>query len=192
MAASCEAISLTRASSAVICSASTAALLVQLDVVRQQARPRFAQTLDFRSDRVAPVGGLAELLLQPRHGGALAAMPLLEPGQFGARGRVLLADRGRLAFQLLEFLPLRFERRFALRPQPLFLFHGRAIPLALLGRFLGVAAQALQLQPRHGEPRIGPREILAQLAHVVIERQPVFLAGLLQRRAAAPVPPRAR
>ena len=81
-------------------------LLVQLDVVGQQARALLAQPLDLRRDRVAAVGGLAELLLQAAHGAALAAVALFEAGQFGARRRVLFADGGRLAFELFQLLPL--------------------------------------------------------------------------------------
>ena len=123
--------------------------LVQLDIVGQQARTLFAQPPDLRRDGVAPRRGLAELLLQPAHGAALAAMPLFQPRQFRARGRMLFADGRRLPFQLLQFLPLGLQSLFALRAQPLLLLHRGAIALALLGRFLGVAPQPLQFQPRH-------------------------------------------
>ena len=70
---------------------------------------------------------------------------------------------------------------FALGAQPLLFLHRGAVALALLGRFFGVAAQPLQFQPRHREPRVGARQVVAQLAHLVIERHAVLLARLLQR-----------
>ena len=60
-------------------------------------------------------GGLAELLFQAAHGRALPALPLFEARQFGANAGVLLADGRGLRFQLLQFLPLGFQRLFALR-----------------------------------------------------------------------------
>ena len=82
-------------------------LAVQLDVVRQQPRPLFTQPRNLRRDCVAPVRGLAELMLQPPHRGTLPAIALFQPRQFGANHRVLFHDGGRLPFQLLQFAALR-------------------------------------------------------------------------------------
>src|SRR5437588_191519 len=82
---------------------------------------QFTEPLDLGRDGVAAVGGLVELLFEPRHGTALAAMPLFESGEFSARGGVLFSDGRSLSFQLLQLLPLGFERRFALRARALLL-----------------------------------------------------------------------
>src|ERR1035441_4601499 len=76
------------------------ALLIELDIVGQEACALFAEAGDFGRDGVPAVGGLVELLLQAAHGGALAAVALFAAGQFGADHGVLLDDGGRLAFEL--------------------------------------------------------------------------------------------
>src|ERR1019366_1128748 len=131
-------------------------------------------------DGVAPVGRLAELLLQAAHGRALAAVAFFEGRQFGANYGVLLEDGGRLAFQFLQFRALGLQRLFALRPQTFLFGHGGGVALALVGRFFGVAAQALQLQARDADARIGAREIVAQFAHFMVQRNAVLFARLLQ------------
>jgi len=93
---------------------------------------------------------------------------------------VLFPDGSGLAFQYLQLLPLGFQALFARGAQALLFFDGGAVPLALAGRFFGVAAQMIELQARHGKARIGARKVVAQLAHLVVEGHAVFLAGLLQ------------
>jgi hypothetical protein len=77
-------------------------------------------------------------------------MPLFQTCQFGARGGVLFADGGGLPFQLLQFLPLGFQGRFALGAQSLFLFDGGAVFLALFYGFLRIAPPPFQFQTRDG------------------------------------------
>ena len=50
---------------------------------------------------------------------------------------------------------------------------------ALRSRTFLFARQTFQLQTRHRKPRIGSRQVVAQLAHIVIQRHAVFLASLL-------------
>ena len=64
--------------------------------------------------------------------------------------------------------------------QAFLLLDGGAVALALVGDLLGIAAQTFQFQARDREARIGARQIVAQLAHFVVERDPVLLARLLQ------------
>src|ERR1017187_3348552 len=111
------------------------------------------------------------------HGGALPTMPFLQAGQFGARGGVFFADGGRLAFEFLQLLPLGFQGRFASGAQAVLFFDRPAILLALFGRFFRIAPQPLQLQARYRKPRIGPREVVRQLAHVVLQGHAVFQIG---------------
>src|ERR1019366_1152447 len=154
--------------------------LIEFDVVGQESRAMFAEAGDFGRDGVAAVGGLVELLLQAAHGGALAAVALFEACQLGADHGVLLDDGGRLAFELLQFGALVFQRLLALRTETFLLRDGAGVALALIGRFFGVAAQALQLQAGHADARIGARQIVAQLAHFMIQRDTVLFARLLQ------------
>ena len=128
--------------------------LVELDVVRQQPGTLLAKAGNLGRDRVAPVRGFAELLFQAGHGGKLAAMPFFQAGQCGAHGGVLFGDGRGLAFQRLEFMPLRLQVFFALRARVLLIRHGCAIALALRGRFLSVAAQTVELQPGHAQTGI--------------------------------------
>ena len=155
--------------------------LVELDVVGQQARALFAQAFDLGGDGVAARGGLAELLLEARHGVALAAMALFEAGQSGASGAYTLRRWRRLALRSFSS-SWRSASRACSRSARRRSFSSTAarLRLALRGRFFGVAAQALEFQARHRKARIGARQIFAQLAHFVIERHAVFLARLLQ------------
>jgi hypothetical protein len=162
------------------CSPSATAA-VELDVVGQQTGALVAQAFDFGREGVAAVRDLPPLLFEASHGGALAAVALLDAGQFGAGGSLLFADGGGFRLQLLHFEPLGFEGGFALGPQAFFLFDGSAVALALLGGLFGVAAQAFEFQTGYGETRVSAGKVLAQLAHFVIEGDAVFFAGLLQR-----------
>ena len=155
-------------------------LLIEFDVVGQQARPLLSQPFDLRRDGVAPRRSFAELVFEPAHGRPLAAMALFQTGQFRARGGVFFADSRGLAFEFLQLLPFGVQRFFALRPQLLLLLNGGAIALALLGGFVGIAAQPLQFQTRHRKARVDARQIVAQLAHLVIHRHAILLARLLQ------------
>src|ERR1017187_8880001 len=154
---------------------------VQFDVVGQQSYPLLAQPLDLRSQRRAPRADLAELLFQTRHGRPLAAAPLLDARQLGANLGVLFADRRRLPVQLFQFLALVVERLLAIRAGHLLRLDRGQVPFALLGRLGRVAVQPLQFQTRHRDPRVGARQILAQLPYVVIQRHPVLFARLLRR-----------
>ena len=109
------------------------------------------------------------------------------PASCGARGGVLFADGGGLRFQLLQFLALGFQRLLRARARSRsFSSTAARLRSRCSADLLGVAAQPLQFQARHRKARIGARQIVAQLAHFVIQRHAVLLARLLQRRAAAP------
>ena len=93
---------------------------------------------------------------------------------------MLFADGRRLGFELFQFLARGFERRLAFGTEALLLFHRRPVALPLLDGFFGIPPQPFELYARDGEARIGAAEVFAELAHVVIERQPVLLPSLLQ------------
>ncbi len=111
----------------------------------------------------------------------LAAMPLLQPGQFRPRRRVLFADGGGLPFQLLQFLaarlraPLPGPPAVAPSPPPP---RGCARAARPISRRRAAAAPAPAAPPKAANS--SARQVLAQLAHVVIQRHAVLLARLLQ------------
>jgi hypothetical protein len=79
-------------------------LLVQFDIVRQEARTLLAQPSDLGRNGVAPRRGFAELLLQAAHPNPFAAMPLLRARQLRTRGGMVFPNRCRLPFQFLQLL----------------------------------------------------------------------------------------
>ncbi len=116
----------------------------------------------------------------PRLRRALGPLPFFESRQLRPQCSVLFHQPVRLRLQFLEIgarllQHLLFHRscRFAFIQQLL-------IALLLLTRPAALLPQALQFQPRHRQSRLRPREFLRQLPMLVIQRQRLFLLGLLQ------------
>ena len=127
-------------------------------------------------------GGLAELLFQAAHGGALAAVALLQSGQLGARRGVLFADGGGLRLPASPF-PARsassacFALARAAVPSPP---PRRDCVSRCSADFSASRRRRSSSSRATRKARIGARQVLAQLAHFVIERHAVLLARLLQ------------
>ena len=115
------------------------------------------------------------------------------PASSARSGGVLFARSRRPALPASPARRAALQRLFALRAQVLLLLpRPRDCARAARRDFSASRRRPLQFQARHREPRVGARQIVAQLAHLVIQRHAILLARLLQRRAAAPVRPRSR
>ena len=107
-------------------------------------------------------------------------MPLLQRRQLDAQNSVLLLRAGDFGFQVFQLLPRRFKRLFLPMTRLLFFGDGLRAAQLLLQRPLGFFGQAIEFQPRHRQARIGARQLLAELAPFMIERQGILLLGLLR------------
>jgi hypothetical protein len=154
------------------------------DVAGEQPGLFEAQPFQFRAQLPGARAQLAGLGFDARHGDALGTAPLLETGHLDAQHRMILAGPGRAGPEALQLLERGLERALLPAPVAFLLFRGGLIGLALGQRAPPLAADALQLQPGHGQARGGARELLDELAHLVVERHR-FLFLLLLRAAEA-------
>ncbi len=107
-------------------------------------------------------------------------MTLFESRQLDAQRGVFLGEMRRVRFERFHLLALSGEFLVARDAERFFLGNGIAIEVPLLDGALGFTPKAFQIEPSHGDARVGASCLLRELAHFVIERQRVFLAGLLQ------------
>ena len=155
-------------------------LLVERDVLVEDARAVFAPALHFRSDLLPAVAHLAEEIFEARKGGAFTPAALFKTGEFGAKHGMLLAHSLRFGLSEFQLFAQGFKGLFAIAALGILLFHQLLVAGAVLVSALLFPLQAFEFLARDGDAGVGAIRFFGGAAAFVIERDGVFLAGLLQ------------